>query len=329
MTAAPQVVALPRTILEVEDLVVDFHTRHGDVRALNGVSFQVRAGETLGLVGESGSGKSVTSLAVLGLLPRNAKVVRGRVVLNGVDTLTLSERELRRIRGRVISMVLQDPMTSLNPVFTIGWQIAEAVRLLGRIDGSAIRKRVIGLLKQVRIPAPESRVQSFPHQMSGGMRQRTVGAIALAGPPQILIADEPTTSLDATIQAQYIQLLRDIQRDLGLAVIFITHDFGIVAEICDRVAVMYAGRIVENTDVFRLFDHPAHPYTRALLESVPRLGHGGRLVSIPGQPPSPGHVITGCAFAARCPLVDQRCREEDPPNVEVESDHWALCWRAQ
>jgi len=220
-------------------------------------------------------------------------------------------------------------MTSLNPVFTVGWQVGEAVRLVGHTDRGTIAHRVVDLLKQVRITAPESRVRNHPHQMSGGMRQRVVGSIALAGPPEILIADEPTTSLDATIQAQYIQLLREIQSQLGLAVIFITHDFGIVAEICDRVAVMYAGRIVEMADVFRLFDHPAHPYTRALLESVPRLGRNDRLISIPGQPPMPGEELLGCAFAARCPLADERCRGRAPAYLAVAAGHQAACWKAQ
>jgi oligopeptide/dipeptide ABC transporter ATP-binding protein len=322
------VASAQKVILAVEDLVIDFRTRHGTVRAVNGVSFELRAGETLGLVGESGSGKSVTSLAILGLLPRNATVVRGRVRLNGVDTLGLPEGELRKLRGRVMSMVLQDPMTSLNPVFTIGWQIGEAVRLISRGDRASVTRKVIDLLRRVRIPAPEARMRNYPHQMSGGMRQRSVGAIALAGPPQLLIADEPTTSLDATIQAQYLELLHDIQKELGLTVIFITHDFGIVAEICDRVAVMYAGRIVETADVFRLFDRPSHPYTRALLESVPQLGRTERLRSIPGQPPVAGEIIRGCPFAPRCPLADDRCRTQDPPRVDVSADHWALCWKA-
>jgi len=328
MVGERSVASTKKVILEVEDLVIDFRTRHGTVRALNGVSFELRAGETLGLVGESGSGKSVTSLAILGLLPRNATVVRGRVRLNGVDTLGLTEGELRKLRGRVMSMVLQDPMTSLNPVFTVGWQIGEAVRLISGGDGASVTRKVIDLLRRVRIPAPEARMRNYPHQMSGGMRQRSVGAIALAGPPQLLIADEPTTSLDATIQAQYLELLREIQKELGLTVIFITHDFGIVAEICDRVAVMYAGRIVETADVFQLFDRPSHPYTRALLESVPQLGRTDRLRSIPGQPPAAGETIRGCPFAPRCPLADDRCRTADPPKVDVSVDHWALCWRA-
>jgi oligopeptide/dipeptide ABC transporter ATP-binding protein len=314
-------------ILEVRDLAVEFDTRQGPVRAVDGVSFDLRTGETLGIVGESGSGKSVTALSILGLLARNARVISGSIKLHGQEIIGLPEADLRRLRGRAVSMVLQDPMTSLNPVFTVGWQVAEAVKVVSGTRGSAVTKRVIDLLAGMRIPAPEDRAHSFPHELSGGMRQRAVGAVALAGPPELLIADEPTTALDTTIQAQYLQLLQEVQRRLGLAVIFITHDFGIVAEVCDRVAVMYAGRIVETADVYRLFDHPAHPYTRGLLESVPQLGRSERLYSIPAQPPAAGEALPACAFAPRCPLVDARCFAEPPPHIDLAEGHWATCWR--
>lgn len=316
-------------VLEIDDLVVEFQTRHGAVRAVNGVDLQLRRGETLGLVGESGSGKSVTALSVLGLLPRNARIVRGSIRVHGSDVLTASGDTLRKLRGRIVSMVLQDPMTSLNPAFTIGWQVAEAVKHVASGPRSFVRSRVIQLLAQMGIPAPEDRIRTYPHQMSGGMRQRSVSAIALAGPPEILLADEPTTSLDATIQAQYLRLLTTAQSQLGVAILFITHDFGIVAEVCDRVAVMYAGRVVETADVAQLFDHPSHPYTRALLDSVPRLGQSERLRSIPGQPPAAGHTAPGCPFAPRCPLADERCRVEAPPRIPVAEGHWAECWHSK
>ena len=316
-------------VLEIQDLVVEFETRQGPVRAINGVDLQLRRGQTLGLVGESGSGKSITALSVLGLLPRNARIVRGTIRVHGTNVLTASASALRALRGRIVSIVLQDPMTSLNPAFTIGWQVAEAVNHVSSGPRAAVRRRVIQLLAQMGIPAPEDRIRAYPHQLSGGMRQRSVSAMALAGPPEILLADEPTTSLDATIQAQYLRLLKTAQAELGVAILFITHDFGIVAEVCDQVAVMYAGRIVETADVTQLFDRPSHPYTRALLESVPRLGQSERLRSIAGQPPSAGLAIVGCPFAPRCPLADERCRVEAPPRVSVAAGHWADCWHVE
>ncbi|MHB1007502.1 MAG: ABC transporter ATP-binding protein [Chloroflexota bacterium] len=316
-------------ILQVRDLTIDFNTRFGAMRALDGVSFDLYAGETLGLVGESGSGKTVTCLAILRLLPRNATVIRGAITFDGHNLLTLDKGAFRRVRGRAISMILQDPMTSLNPVFEIGWQVMEAVGVQQGLRGESRARKAVDLLRSVQIPAPEARMHDYPHQLSGGMRQRVVGATSLAGNPQILICDEPTTSLDATIQAQYLQLLRDIQRKFGLALIFITHDFGIVAEMCDRIAVMYAGKIQETTGVFELFDYPAHPYTRALLESVPRLGLSGRLPSIPGQPPTPGDRLTGCPFAPRCHFADPNCFVAPPPRADLNDEHWATCWRLQ
>lgn len=313
-------------ILEVKELVVTFRTRGGVVTAVDGLNLVLQAGETLGIVGESGSGKSVSSLAILGLLPPNATVA-GSVRLRGREIVGLAERDLRTIRGRSVSLVLQDPMTALNPVFTVGWQIAESVHLASgrRVDA---RSRVLELLEKVHITAPNDRIRSYPHHLSGGMRQRVVSAMALAGTPEVLIADEPTTSLDATIQAQYLQLLREIQRDTALAIIFITHDFGIVAELCDRVAVMYSGRIVETGSVVDIFDSPAHPYTRGLLGSIPRLGQREPLRSIPGQPPAGNEVHPGCPFAPRCAHADDRCRTLQPPEVAIEPGHSAMCWKA-
>ncbi len=298
------------------------------MRAVDGVSFCVREGETLGLVGESGSGKSMTCLAILRLLPRPAgRIVGGRVLFQGADLLTKSEAEMRRIRGRYISMVLQDPMTSLNPVLSIGEQVAEPVRLHQGLVGRALWDKVIAALQMLGITGAEWRLHSYPHQFSGGMRQRVVGAAALSCNPRLLIADEPTTALDVTIQAQYLALLKELQQRHGLAIILVTHDFSIIRRICHRVAVMYAGKIVEQASVRDLFDHPRHPYTVALLSSVPRLEEEvDRLYAIEGQPPDMRHLPPGCRFAPRCPLADERCQEE-PPEVAVGPDHTAACWR--
>src|SRR6266704_3631867 len=260
-------------VVEVRDLHTHLVTRWGTVKAVDGVSFSVSAGETLGLVGESGSGKSMTCLSIVRLVPRPAaRIVGGSVLLDGEDLLTKSEREMQRIRGRKVAMILQDPMSSPNPVFSIGMQMREPVAAYHGLRGAALRRRAAELLASVRIPSPEARLRAFPHQLSGGTRQRVVGAMAIAAPPRLLIADEPTTSLDLTIQAQYLALLEELQDRHGLAMIFITHNLGIVSRICDRVAVMYAGRIVEMGPVRQIFTAPAHPYTQALLESIPRLG---------------------------------------------------------
>jgi oligopeptide/dipeptide ABC transporter ATP-binding protein len=315
-------------LLEVKDLRTWFFTRWGVVKAVDGVSFTLGAGETLGLVGESGCGKSMTALSILRLQPRPAgRIVGGQVLLQGEDLLQKSEREMRDIRGRQISMILQDPMQSLNPVFNVGEQIAEALRIHQGLEGPTLWEQARDLLRRVKIPSPELRLRAYPHQMSGGMRQRVVGAISLACRPAILIADEPTTSLDVTIQAQYLRLLKGLQEEMGLAMIFITHDFGIVAKMCDRVAVMYAGRIVESAEVRELFNHPRHPYTVALLNSVPRLETKiERLSSIEGQPPSLYDLPAGCPFAPRCPHARDRCREEYPPEVAVAEGHRVSCW---
>jgi len=317
-------------VIEVRDLRTHLVTRWGTVKAVDGVSFAVGEGETLGLVGESGSGKSMTCLSIVRLTPRSVSgVLEGTVRLDGDDLLTKSEREMQRIRGRKVAMILQDPMSSLNPVFSIGMQMREPVAAYHGLRGAALRRRAAELLASVRIPSPEARLRAFPHQLSGGMRQRVVGAMAIAAPPRLLIADEPTTSLDLTIQAQYLNLLRDLQKAHGLALIFITHNLGIVAKMCDRVAVMYAGRMVESGPVKEIFDAPAHPYTRALLESIPRMSDSRRrLTAIEGQPPDLSALPVGCAFHPRCPDAMDRCREEAPPDIPVSPGHSGRCWLA-
>src|SRR3990172_6768448 len=304
-------------LLEVRDLKTYFYTRRGVVRAVQGVSLSVDKGETVDLVGESGSGKTITCLSILRLVPKPAgRIVGGQILFEGEDLLTKSEEEIRKIRGSRISMILQDPMSSLNPVFTIGNQVAETIVLHQNARGRKLWDKVREIFGLVRIPSPETTIRYYPHQISGGMRQRVVGAIGISCQPQLLIADEPTTSLDVTIQAQYLKLLKDIQRELGVAMIFITHDLGIVARMCDQVAVMYAGRLVEAGPVRTIFDAPAHPYTRALIESIPRFGDtAGRLTAIEGQPPDPAALPAGCALHPRCPLVIERCRAEAPPET--------------
>ena len=315
-------------VLQVAGLQTHFFTFGGTrvVRAVDGIDFTLRAGETLGLVGESGSGKTTTCLSIVGLLPRAARIVGGRVVFEGEDLTRKSQRELRRIRGRRIAVILQDPMASLNPLFTIYRQVAEPAFFHQHLRGRPLRERVQGLLRAVRIPSPEWRMREYPHQMSGGMRQRIVGAIALSGGPRLVIADEPTTNLDVTIQAQYLDLLKDIQRETGVALIFVTHNLGIVAKMCVRVAVMYAGKIVEQAPVRELFDSPKHPYTRALLGSMPRLGSKEPLYSIRGQPPNLANLPAGCAFHPRCPDVMPRCMTEEPRDVRPGDGSVARCW---
>ena len=318
-------------VLEVKDLHAELHTRWGVVKAVDGVSFSIDAGETLGLVGESGSGKTMTALSLLRLLPAPAgRIVSGQVLLDGEDLLTNSEREMRRVRGRRISMILQDPQTSLNPVFNVGSQIVEALRVHRKDGRAALRQRAEDALRRVKVAAPADRLRAFPHQMSGGMKQRVVGAISIASEPKLLIADEPTTALDVTIQLQYLMLLKEVQARMGLAMLFITHDFGIVARMCDRVAVMYAGRIVESGPVRELFKAPRHPYTQALMASVPRMeARVNRLPSIEGQPPALHRLPSGCRFAPRCAYAEQRCRDAYPSTFAVGVRHEAACWRAE
>jgi len=315
--------------LQVRDLHTYFFTQRGVGKAVDGVSFELRCGETLGLVGESGCGKSLTCLSILGLNPKPAsRVVGGQVLLHGEDLLQKSEKELRKYRGRHLAIILQDPMTALNPVFTIGNQLYEPLRIHHKLRGLRLRQRAIELLQLLHIPAAEMRLRSFPHHFSGGMRQRAVGAIALSCSPEVLIADEPTTSLDVTVQAAFLELLKDIQRRSDLAILFVTHDFGVVAQMCDRVAVMYAGKIVETADTWSLFDAPAHPYTEALLRSVPEVNEQTeRLYAIEGQPPSIYNLPSGCPFAQRCPYAQDRCWREYPPESAVADGHTVRCWR--
>jgi oligopeptide/dipeptide ABC transporter ATP-binding protein len=321
---------MDNVVLEVRDLRTYFFTRWGVVKAVDGVNFYLRKGETLGLVGESGCGKTISSLSLLRLVPRPAgKIVGGEILLEGENLLLKREEEMRKIRGKKISMILQDPMSSLNPVFTIGNQVTEAIKIHQRLKGHSLWDKGRHLLEQVKIGSPEVRMKAFPHQMSGGMRQRVVGAISLACEPSILIADEPTTSLDVTVQAQYLKLLKDIQEQTHVSIIFITHDLGIVAQMCDRVCVMYAGKIVESASVVELFDNPVHPYTHALIASVPAADqHVERLFSINGQPPALHSLPPGCAFKPRCARYNEKCKDEFPPEVEVGPHHKVSCWRA-
>jgi oligopeptide/dipeptide ABC transporter ATP-binding protein len=320
-------------LLEVRDLRTYFRTRRGVVKAVDGASFSIDRGETLGIVGESGSGKSMTCLSIVRLVPLPAgQIVSGQILFEGDDLLRKSEAEMRRLRGRHIAMILQDPMVSLNPSFTVGNQIAEPLFVHLGLRGRSVQEKVIELLQQVRISEPRMRAQNYPHQISGGMRQRVAGAIALSCAPSLLIADEPTTALDVTIQAQYLRLLKDIQKQTGVGLIFVTHDLGIVARLCDRVAVMYAGRIVECGTVRDIFNAPRHPYTIGLLNCLPKAGVERReLETIPGQPPDLADPPPGCRFAPRCQLAEARCTQQAPPLEAVESPakgHVAACWRA-
>ncbi len=314
----------------VEDRKTYFFTRRGITKAVDGVSFTLHAGETLALVGESGSGKSVTCLSLVRLVPEPAgRIVGGAVRFEGEDLLRKSPAEMRHVRGKRIAMVLQDPMTSLNPVLTIGAQVGEAVRLHQGLRGARLRERVLESLRRLRIPAAETRLRNYPHQFSGGMRQRVSSAIALSCSPRLLIADEPTTSLDVTIQAQYLELLQEVQASAGVAVILVTHDFGIVAANADRVAVMYAGKIVEMGSTLQVFNQPSHPYTRALLRCLTDVGlKRQQLVEIGGQPPDLAQLPPGCPFAPRCPERQPICDQTFPPTVTVENGHVASCWAA-
>jgi oligopeptide/dipeptide ABC transporter ATP-binding protein len=315
-------------LLRVSDLKTYYFGFRGSrvVKAVDGISFTLEAGETFGLVGESGCGKTTTCHSIVRLLSPSARIVGGRIELEGEDLLAKSPAEMTAIRGRRIATILQDPMASLDPLFSIYSQVAEPAYYHRGFRGRALRQRVKELLAAVRIPSPDSRMREFPHQMSGGMRQRIVGAIAQAGGPQILIADEPTTNLDVTIQLQYLNLLKDLQRASGVALIFVTHNLGIVAKMCDRVAVMYAGKIVELQSVRGLFYDPQHPYTRALLDSIPKLGVREPLYVIPGQPPDLSNLPTGCSFHPRCSRAMDRCRTEEPWEYCWDNGATARCW---
>lgn len=318
---------MKRRLLEVEELKTYFRMQDWVVKAVDGVTFHVDENETLGIVGESGCGKSISCLSILRLVPKPGRIVSGKILFDGQDLLSLSEKDMQKIRGTKISMILQDPMTSLNPVLTIGDQVGEAIATNDKLEKDALLTKVIEVLKQVKIPSPEKRISAFPHQMSGGMKQRVVGAIAISCQPHLLIADEPTTSLDVTIQAQYLELLKEIQHQLGMAIIFITHDFGIVATMCDRVAVMYAGQIVESAPVMDIFYHPAHYYTAALINSVPKLQTKvDRLTSIPGQPPRLDSLLVGCRFSPRCSRADDKCAKDNPPLVKISDNRYVRCW---
>jgi peptide/nickel transport system ATP-binding protein len=317
-------------LLDVTDLVVEFTTEHGVVRAVDGVSLSLKPGRTLGIVGESGCGKSVTSLAIMGLLPqRGAVVPNGEVMFEGRDLLKLSQSALSELRGDRLAMIFQEPMTSLNPSLAIGDQIGEVLERHRGLSRAQALERAIDLLRQVGIPLPEKRAHEYPHRLSGGMRQRVMIAMALACAPKLLIADEPTTALDVTVQAQILDLLRRLRDETGTAVVLITHDLGVIAELADEVAVMYAGRIVERAPVARLFARPQHPYTIGLLGSVPRLdAPAQRLAVIEGSVPSPFSAPSGCRFHPRCPFAIAKCRTSAPPLIELSPGHEAACWRA-
>lgn len=319
-------------LLDVRDLETHFPREEGVTRAIANVSFQVKKGETLGVVGESGCGKSVTALSILRLLPKTtAKTVGGEIRFDGRDLLKLSEPEMRRIRGNRIAMIFQEPMTSLNPVYSVGRQIAEAVQIHTRTSRREAMARSQEMLRLVRIADPERRINNYPHEMSGGMRQRAMIAMALACTPELLIADEPTTALDVTIQAQILRLIVDLKERMGTAVLFITHDLGVVAETCQRVIVMYAGQVVEQASVLDLFAEPMHPYTQGLMRSVPDPRHGRRrrLPEIPGVVPSLRESIVGCSFAPRCPFATAICREKSPMMRTLAAGHAVSCWHAE
>ena len=322
-------------VLQVEDLRTWFDTRDGVVKAVEGLSFDLRPGEILGVVGESGCGKSITSLSIMQLVPTPpGRYASGAIRFKGRDLLKLSPAEMRRIRGNEISMIFQDPMSSLNPVLTVGDQLTEAIILHQNLDEKAAMKRAQEMLDLVHIPEPERRLREYPHQLSGGMRQRIMIAMALSCNPSVLIADEPTTALDVTIQAQILALMEEIRDKLKTAIILITHDLGVVAEMADRVLVMYAGRKVEEADVIDLFERPQHPYTRGLMRSVPRVtgvddGEVERLSEIPGIVPALTNLPPGCVFADRCPFVTERCRREYPPLIERGTRHLAACWESE
>lgn len=314
-------------LLSVEDLKVVFDTTEGEARAVDGISFEVMPGETVGIVGESGCGKSVTALSLLRLVPTPpGRMAGGRILFQGVDVLNMSAAEIRELRGNEIAMIFQEPMTSLNPVFTIGYQIAEALSLHRGLDKRAAAEEAVRMLERVEIPEAAARAEDYPHQLSGGMRQRVMIAMALSCGPTLLVADEPTTALDVTIQAQILELLDSLKRDLGMAVLLITHDLGVVAEYASRVLVMYAGRVVEQGPVDEVLSHPMHPYTRGLLASQPGLGtFQGKLATIPGLVPKLTQLPKGCRFRDRCELAEAACETDDPSLVSVGENHMAAC----
>ncbi|MDI9441200.1 MAG: ABC transporter ATP-binding protein [Firmicutes bacterium] len=320
---------MTQKLLSVKGLKTYFYTDDGVIPAVDGVSFDLDRGGTIGIVGESGCGKSVTSLSVMGLIPQPpGKIEGGEIIFEGRNLLELDEAEMRHIRGNDISMIFQEPMTSLNPVFTVGNQICEAIMLHQGLDKNAAREKAIEMLRLVGIPSPEKRIDDYPHQMSGGMRQRVMIAMALSCNPKLLIADEPTTALDVTIQAQILDLMRELREETGTAIMMITHDLGVIAELVEKVVVMYTGKIVESADTLTIFQEPMHPYTIGLLGSIPRLdGDGSRLQAIPGTVPIPGSFPEGCGFHPRCPFATDLCRAKVPPAFEVSEGHSVACWK--
>ena len=317
-------------LLEVRGLSTRFKVEGGEFTAVDDISFSVTAGRTLGIVGESGCGKSVTSLSIMGLLPKGqGRIAAGSITFDGVDLASLTASEMRVLRGNRMAMIFQEPMTSLNPAFTIGDQLIEGIRCHSQLGHAAARAHAIEMLRRVRIPSPERRIDEYPHKLSGGMRQRVMIAMALSSQPALLIADEPTTALDVTIQAQVLELMRTLREETGTAIMLITHDLGVIAELADDVVVMYSGRIVERASVARLFAQPQHPYTIGLLGSIPKLHlEQGRLAAIEGQVPTPMSGLQGCRFAPRCPFADDICRTTQPSLVDLGDGHEAACWKA-
>lgn len=315
-------------LLEIKNLQTSFLTDYGEVVAIEDVSFQIKPGETLGIVGESGCGKSVTSLSIMRLLGHKGRIRKGQILFQNRDLVQLSEAEMREIRGNEISMIFQEPMTSLNPVFTIGHQLIEGIRLHQNMSRKEARVYAIDMLKKVGIPRAETLIDDYPHALSGGMRQRVMIAMALACHPKLLIADEPTTALDVTIQAQVLELMKTLRDQTGAAIMLITHDLGVIAEMADQVIVMYAGQVVEQADVFTLFDQPKHPYTQGLMQSIPHVEReeDERLTSIPGTVPSLHDMPKGCRFQTRCPYAQPQCVKQAPPLLAVDEGHWARCW---
>lgn len=316
-------------LVEVKNLKTYFYTEEGVIKAVDGVDYEIYPGETLGIVGESGCGKSVTSLSIMRLVESPpGRIEAGEIIFQGKDLAKLSQKEMRKIRGNDISMIFQEPMTSLNPVYTVGDQIIEAIMLHKSVKRKEARKQAVEMLKKVGIPLPEQRIDEYPHQLSGGMRQRVMIAMALSCDPKLLIADEPTTALDVTIQAQILELMNDLKASYGMSIMMITHDLGVIAEVSDRVAVMYAGKVVEYTDVETLFEDPKHPYTWGLMNSIPKLDKEvNRLEAIPGSVPSPLNFPEGCKFNTRCPLAEGKCFRDEPPLEEAAEGHKVRCWR--
>lgn len=319
---------MAKKLLEVKNLKTSFFTHLGEVQAVRNISFDLEEGDILGIVGESGSGKSVTSLSILGIVDDPGEIVEGSIKFDGIDLTKLSERELNKYRGKEISMIFQDPMTSINPVYSIGNQLIEVIRAHTDLTKVEAKKRAIELLEMVGIPEPETRIKNYPHQFSGGMRQRVMIAMAISCNPRLLIADEPTTALDVTIQAQILDLMRNLKDKIKTSIILITHDLGVIAEICNKVVVMYGGKIMEKSDIFSLYENPQHPYTKGLLQSIPKTQSGSRekLIPIPGSPPDLLSPPKGCPFSPRCPHAMEVCLKEHPPLFKISDTQYAACW---